>query len=66
MMRKSVETQKKITYDTIETATSISKVTLSRMASQRGYNTSMSNIEKLCNYFNCSIDQLVTIVPENP
>ena len=55
---------KKITYEDIEAETGISKVTLSRIASKRGYYTGMENIEKLCIYFDCTPDQLMTIIPD--
>ena len=65
MLKKAaVAARTKITYEDIEEATGISKVTLSRIASKRGYYTGMENIEKLCIYFNCTPDQLMTILPD--
>lgn len=65
MLRKSAKTNKKITYDVISKKTSISKITLSRLASKKGHNASTETIEKLCKYFDVTPDQLMTIVP-NP
>jgi len=66
MLRKSVKTNKKITYDTITEETGISKMTLSRMSSQRGYNATVENIERLCNYFQCTPNDLISIIPDLP
>jgi putative transcriptional regulator len=66
MLRKSVKTNKKITYDTITEETGISKMTLSRMSSQRGYNATVENIERLCNYFQCTPNDLISIIPDPP
>lgn len=61
---KEFEENRKITYDDISRETGISKVTLSKIAKRRGYDTAVSNIEKLCLYFNCDINEFVTIVTE--
>jgi len=43
----------------------ISKNTLYRIANSKGScNTTTDNIEKLCRYFNCSPNDLMTIVPD--
>jgi len=45
--------------------TGISGVTLSNIANSKGdYNTSTDIIEKLCLYFECTPNNLMTIVPE--
>lgn len=64
MLRKSAKLNQKITYDMITEETGISRMTLSRMSSQRGYNPTMDNIEKLCKYFDCTPNDLITILPD--
>ena len=66
MLRKSAKLNRKITYDMITKETGISRMTLSRMSSQRGYNPTMDNIEKLCKYFDCTPNDLITILPDPP
>ena len=61
---KEFEENKKITYEEISKATGISRQTLSKIASKRGYKTNSENIEKLCQYFECTPDQLMTIIPD--
>ncbi len=63
---KEFRENRKVTYADISKNTGISKVTLSKIAKRRGYDTAVSNIEKLCLYFNCDINELITIVPDDP
>jgi Predicted transcriptional regulator len=45
--------------------TGISRVTISKIANSKGdYNTTTDHIEKLCLYFECTPNDLMTIVPE--
>ena len=62
---KEFQEAKKITYDEISSVTGISRQTLSKIASKRGYKTNTENIEKLCTYFNVTPDKLITIMPDN-
>ena len=55
---------KRITLDFISKETGIHKVTLSRISSQRGYNTTTDNIGKLCTFFGCTVDKVMTYVPD--
>jgi len=64
MLKKSIKMNKKITYKTISEDTGISVVTLSRIASKKGYKISMDNMEKLCKYFKCNPDQFMSIIHE--
>jgi len=54
---------KRITYEEIAGATGIHRTTLSKIANQRGYNTTTDNLDKLCDYFDCPIEKLVEHVP---
>lgn len=55
---------RKIKYEEISKATGISRQTLSKIAGARGYKTNTENIEKLCLFFDCTPDQLMTIIPD--
>lgn len=63
---KEFRENKKITYKNISEAVGVSETTLSKIASKRGYHTSTVNIEKLCNYFGCTLEQFMTIIPDPP
>ena len=60
---RKFKTGKKVTLEMIARETGVSKVTLSRISSQRGYNTTTDNIDKLCAYFGCSVGQVMEHVP---
>lgn len=62
MERKSAVDGKRITYKTIEEATGIRGLTLSRIASNSNYNISRQDIEKLLLYFDCQPNELFTLI----
>lgn len=62
---KEFQENRKITYDDISRETGISKVTLSKIAKRRGYDTAVSNVEKLCLYFKCDLNDLITIISDD-
>lgn len=61
---KKFETGTKITLELISRETGVSKITLSRINSQRGYNTTTDNIGKLCKFFACPVEKIMTYVPD--
>ncbi len=62
--RKEFADKRKIRLDDLSLATGISKNTLSRMQSAQGYNTKTENLDKLCAYFDCRIEDLLEYIPE--
>jgi putative transcriptional regulator len=62
--RKEFADKRKIRLDDLSSATGISKNTLSRMQSAQGYNTKIENLDKLCAYFDCRIEDLLEYIPE--
>lgn len=62
---REFELGRRITLEEIARETGIHRTTLSKIANQRGYNTTTGNIDKLCRFFQCSIDQLVELIPNN-
>ena len=48
----------------ISEKTGIHLSTLSRIANQKAPNTTIGNIEKICGYFDCKIQDLVEIIPD--
>ena len=45
-------------------AAGIHRMTLSKMINQRGYNTGTENLDRLCAFFDCQIEDLVERVQE--
>jgi len=64
MHQKAIETGEKLTYADIEKQTGISRPTLTRIGSRKGFNVGIEVIEKLCLFFQCTCDQLVTFMPD--
>lgn len=56
--------KRRITLDDVVQGTGISKNTLSRISSTRGYNTTTDNLDQLCKYFNCSLSDLAVYVED--
>jgi putative transcriptional regulator len=62
---RQFKTGERVTLDQIAGGTGIHRVTLSRMSSRRGYNTTTDNVDKLCAYFGCSVAQIIEHVPDD-
>lgn len=58
------EQDRRITLDEIAKESGIHRTTLSKIANQRGYNTTTGNIDKLCRFFGCEVGELVEYLPE--
>ncbi len=56
---------RRITISEIADATSINRITLSKILNQRGYNTGTDNIDRLCAYFGCRVEDVMEFVPLN-
>ena len=64
LLDKEFHLGKKITQDEIAQATGIHRTTLSKIAGQRGYNTTTDNIDKLCRYLGCKVEDIMQYVPD--
>ena len=64
MERKSAIEGKRVTYKTIEEATGIRALTLSRIATNPAYNVSRADIEKLLHYFDCQPNDLFSLLKD--
>jgi len=56
------KTEKRLTFEELAKETEIHRTTLSKIANQRSYNTTTDNIDRLCNFFNCQIGDLMEYV----
>ena len=62
--KKEIAEKRKIKLDEIAEATGISKTTLSKMQSVHDYNAKTENLNRLCVYFNCKIQELLQYIPD--
>jgi len=65
MVAKSAKTGRRLSYADIMRETGIRESTLSRIANDTKYNVSREHIEKLCRYFGCTPNDLITIVQDD-
>lgn len=64
---KEFREKRRISIKEIAQEVGMARITLSKIANNKGaYNTSASNIERLCQYFGCTPDDLMTIIPDEP
>ena len=56
---KSFNDGRRITLEEVSRETGIHRTTLSKMANQKGYNTTTDNIDKLCEYFACNVEDFM-------
>ena len=63
--KKEFTDNKRITIGQIAEATNIHRMTLSKMINQRGYNTGTDNLDSLCQFFDCPVEDIIEYVPTN-
>jgi putative transcriptional regulator len=56
--------QRRLTVSELSKATGIFRTTLSRIAGPKPFNTTTDNLELLCAFFGCRIEDLVEYVPD--
>lgn len=57
---------RRVTLIEVSEATGINRVTLSKMVNQRGYSTVTDNLDRLCKYFDCRVEELAEYVADQP
>jgi DNA-binding Xre family transcriptional regulator len=55
--------ERRVTLDEISAATRIHRSTLSNIANKKGYNCTTNNLDKLCAFFGCRIEELLEHIP---
>lgn len=63
--KKEFAEGRRITIGEVAEAAGIHRMTLSKMINQRGYNTGTENLDRLCAYFLCEIQDLIEYVPDS-
>ncbi len=58
MSEKAFREDRRVTFEEVSAATGVNRTTLSKMANQRGYNTTTDNLDGLCRYFDCKLGDL--------
>jgi len=62
--KKEFAEGRRITIAEVAEAAGIHRMTLSKLINQKGYNTGTDNIDQLCEYFQCEVEELVEHISE--
>ncbi|MDH5572290.1 MAG: helix-turn-helix transcriptional regulator [Gammaproteobacteria bacterium] len=62
--KKEFAEGQRITIGEVAEAAGIHRMTLSKLINQKGYNTGTETLDRLCEYFQCQIEDLVEYIPE--
>ena len=61
---KEFQEERVVTIGEISEKTGIHRATLSKIANERGCNTGTDNLNKLCRFFGCKVEELLTYIPD--
>lgn len=64
LSEKQFRDGRRVTLSELAAATGINRVTLSRMVNQRGHSTVTDNLDRLCKFFECRIEDVAEYVPD--
>jgi len=62
--KKEFAEERRITISEVAEAAGIHRMTLSKLINQKGYNTGTENLDRLCDFFECDISELVEYIPK--
>ena len=62
--KKEFEQGRKISVKEISEKTGIGRTTLSKILNQKGTNTTIENLDRLCTFFNSPVDELIEHISE--
>ncbi len=60
---KEFRERRVITMTEVAAKTGINRMTLSKIANHPGYSTVTDNLDRLCDYFQCRVEQLAEHIP---
>lgn len=55
---------RRVGWGEVSEATGVHRSTLSKMINSRGYNSTTDNIDALCRFFGCKVEDVMTYVPD--
>ncbi len=63
--KKEFNENRRITINELAESTGINRMTLSKIINHRGYSTVTDNLDRLCSYFQCKIEDLVEYISDD-
>ena len=64
LAEKQFKDGRRVTISELSEATGINRGTLSKMVNQKGYSTVTNNIDLLCEFFDCKVEDVMEYVNE--
>ena len=64
MADKEFQERRVITISEVAQSTGINRMTLSKIANHPGCNTGTENLDRLCDFFGCKLEELAQHIPE--
>ena len=64
LARHNFSTGKRVEWKDVAEATGVHNTTLSRMINVRGYNATITSIDRLCRFFGCQVGDVIEYVPD--
>ncbi|MDP2153591.1 MAG: helix-turn-helix transcriptional regulator [Methylotenera sp.] len=64
LSEKQFKEGRRITLIEVSEATGINRMTLSKMINHKNYSTVTDNLDKLCTFFECKIEDLIEYIPD--
>lgn len=64
LSEKQFKEGRRITLIEVSEATGINRMTLSKMINHQNYSTVTDNLDKLCTFFECKIEDLIEYIPD--
>lgn len=61
---KEFQEKRRVMVKEISDATGINRVTISKLLNNKDYNTTLEKVEKLCDFFDCGICELIERVED--
>lgn len=65
LAEKQFKEGKRVTLIEVSEATGINRMTLSRMINNRNYSTVTDNLDKLCSFFDCKIEDIAEYIKDD-
>lgn len=62
---KEFTEKRHITIKEVSDETGINRMTLSKILNHPGHSTTTENIDKLCSFFSCKVEDLMAFIPED-
>lgn len=64
LSEKQFKEGRRITLIEVSESTGINRMTLSKMINHRNHSTVTDNLDQLCTYFGCRIEELIKHIPD--